>query len=223
MGRLFGFLEERGLFKNTMIVFTSDHGDYLGDHWLGEKELFHETAVRIPLIVYDPDAAADATRGTVDTHFVEALDLLPTFLDATGVECSRHRLEGRSFISLLRGPTPADWRDCVFSEIDYGFYQAREILDVGPSDARGYMIRTERWKYMHYKGYRRPQLFDLENDPDEFVDLGESRDHEAVCRELHQRLFERLLARRNRLTMTDEQVLARQKNEGENGTIIGRW
>ena len=59
MGRLFRFLESRGRLEDTMIVFTSDHGDYLGDHWMGEKELFHEQAVRIPLIIYDPDPAAD--------------------------------------------------------------------------------------------------------------------------------------------------------------------
>jgi len=67
MGRLFQHLEDRGIADQTMIVFTSDHGDYLGDHWLGEKELFHEESVRIPLIIYDPSANADSTRGTVNT------------------------------------------------------------------------------------------------------------------------------------------------------------
>jgi arylsulfatase A-like enzyme len=223
MGRLFKFLETSGRFKDTMIVFTSDHGDYLGDHWMGEKELFHEQSVRIPMIIYDPDAAADATRGTVERRFVEALDTLPTFLDATGVAVSTHRLEGRSILGLLRGETPADWRDCVFSEIDYGFYEAREILDVAPSDARGYMIRTDRWKYVYFKGYDGPQLFDLDSDPEEFDDLGGAPGLEEVRRDLHARLFERLLARRNRVTMTDEQVIARRTNEGKNGIIIGRW
>ena len=66
-----------------MIVFTSDHGDYLGDHWLGEKELFHEPSVKVPLIIYDPVAEADATRGTVCDELVEAIDLAPTFLEAS--------------------------------------------------------------------------------------------------------------------------------------------
>ncbi len=65
LGLLFDFLERKGLFDRTMIVFTSDHGDYLGDHWLGEKYLFHDVSAKVPLIVYDPSAAADATRGTV--------------------------------------------------------------------------------------------------------------------------------------------------------------
>jgi arylsulfatase A-like enzyme len=57
-------MEENGLMQNTMIVFTSDHGDYLGDHWMGEKDLFHEPSVKIPLIVYDPSAPEPA-RGKV--------------------------------------------------------------------------------------------------------------------------------------------------------------
>jgi arylsulfatase A-like enzyme len=62
MGVLMQFLEERGLLDTTMIVFTSDHGDYLGDHWMGEKDLFHDQSAKIPLIVIDPSAASDHTR-----------------------------------------------------------------------------------------------------------------------------------------------------------------
>ena len=84
LGRLFDWLEESGRMDDTMIVFTSDHGDYLGDHWLGEKELFHDVSVRVPLIVFDPRSEADATRGKVSDAFVEAIDLVPTFMEATG-------------------------------------------------------------------------------------------------------------------------------------------
>jgi len=69
MGRLFQHLEDQGIADQTMIVFTSDHGDYLGDHWLGEKELFHDESVRIPLIIYDPSPEAEATRGTINEVF----------------------------------------------------------------------------------------------------------------------------------------------------------
>jgi len=68
MGRLFAYLEESGQMDNTMIVLTSDHGDYLGDHWLGEKDLFHECSVKVPLIIYDPSPEADSTRGTTCEH-----------------------------------------------------------------------------------------------------------------------------------------------------------
>ena len=108
LGRLFRFMEERGLLETTLIVFTSDHGDYLGDHWLGEKDLFHEPSVKVPLIVYDPSREADAARGTVCDELVEAIDLIPTFLEALGADPAEqsHRLEGRSLIPFLRGAPP---------------------------------------------------------------------------------------------------------------------
>lgn len=222
LGKLFDWLEETGRADDTMIVFTSDHGDYLGDHWMGEKELFHECSVRVPLIVYDPRPQADATRGTACDAFVEAIDLVPTFLEATGTPSADHRLEGKSVMPWLRGEADIAWRDSVFSEIDYAFYAARKMLDVGVCDARGYMLRTERWKYVHFKGFP-PQLFDLENDPEEFHDLGRDRDHEAVRTDMHALLLDRLASRKNRVTMTDEQVHALRRDEDASGTLIGKW
>ena len=110
MGVLFGSSRSKGYFDNTMIVFTSDHGDYLGDHWMGEKELFHEPSVKIPLIIIDPSPEADATRGTVCDALVEGIDLAPTFLEYFGGKAPDHILEGRSLLPLLHGKTPADWR-----------------------------------------------------------------------------------------------------------------
>lgn len=222
LGRLFDWLEASGRDRDTMIVVTSDHGDYLGDHWMGEKELFHEPSVRIPMIIVDPRREADATRGSVCDALVEAIDLVPTFLEATGAPPADHRLEGRSLMQLLHGKPPANWRDAVFSEIDYGFYAARAAIGVGPSEARGYMLRTERWKYVHFRHFP-PQLFDLSNDPDEFRDLGRDGDHEAVRREMHARLLDRLTARKNRVTMTDDGVHALRRDEDTSGILIGKW
>jgi len=102
MGRLFAFLEETGRARDTMIVFTSDHGDYLGDHWMGEKELFHEQSARVPMIIYDPSPEADATRGTVSTRFIEALDMLPTFLDVIDPAWPRSRQLARRGVQRNR-------------------------------------------------------------------------------------------------------------------------
>ena len=222
LGRLFDWLEETGKADETMIVFTSDHGDYLGDHWMGEKELFHEVSVRVPLIICDPRPEADATRGAATDAFVEAIDLVPTFLEATGAPSADHRLEGCSLLPLLHGQALTDWRGAVFSEIDYAFYAARETLGVGLSDARGYMLRTERWKYIHFRHFP-PQLFDLENDPDEFRDLGRDPAYETIRQDLHARLLDRLTARKNRVTMTDEGVRAMRGDEDSAGIIIGKW
>ena len=119
MGRLFQFLEEQGRMDDTMIVFTSDHGDYLGDHWLGEKDLFHEPSVRIPLIIYDPTEAAEEDRGSISDHLVEAIDLAPTFMDALGAYPQPHIFDGVSLAPLLRAATVSDWRQFVISEYDY--------------------------------------------------------------------------------------------------------
>ncbi len=222
LGRLFAWLEETGAADETLIVFTSDHGDYLGDHWMGEKELFHEVSVRVPLIIADPRPSADASRGKVNDNLVEAIDLVPTLLEAAGAPLPTHRLEGRSLTQLLAGSTPADWRKAVFSEIDYAAYGARDVLGVGINDARGYMIRTEKWKYVHFRGFP-PQLFDLDNDRDEFDDLGRSPDHAQIRAELKEMLFERLLERKNRIAMSEEEVIARQGSAARTGILIGKW
>ena len=132
MGVLMQFLEARGLLDTTMIVFTSDHGDYLGDHWMGEKDLFHDQSAKIPLIVIDPSRAADSTRGTVSDALVEAIDLAPTFIDYFGGKPPDHILEGRSLMPLLHGETPADWRKVVFSEYDYAMQDVR--AEAEPAD-----------------------------------------------------------------------------------------
>lgn len=221
LARLLAFLDSRGLTDNTMIVLTSDHGGYLGDHWLGEKELFHEEAVRIPMIVFDPSPAADKTRGKVDDRFVEGIDLIPTFLDALGKQPPSHRLEGRSLLPLLHGET-VNWRDAAFSEHDYGFMKARRELGLGPSDARSYMVRTDEWKYVFFEGFR-PQLFDMKRDPREQRDLGADPGHAAVRAALHERLFLWLRRRAIRTTMSDETVEQRTNTARERGIIIEIW
>ncbi len=222
LGRLFDWLADTGKDRETMIVFTSDHGDYLGDHWMGEKELFHEVSVRVPLIIYDPRPEADATRGSVTDALVEAIDLVPTFIEATGAPPANHRLEGRSLMPLINGQAPDDWRDAVFSEIDYAFYAARDTLGIDVSEARGYMIRTRDWKYIHFRNYP-PQLFDLNEDPQEFIDLGRNPEFAGIRQDMHARLFDRLSGRKNRITMTDAVVEGMRGDEDKAGIVIGKW
>ena len=217
MGRLFAFLEEQGRMADTMIVFTSDHGDYLGDHWLGEKELFHEESVRIPLILYDPAGRP----GAVVDELAESIDLLPTFVEAAGGAARPHRMEGRSLLPLLRGGQ-AERREAVFSETDYAHRAARLALGRGVDESRGYMVRTERWKYVLWEGYR-PQLFDLAADPLELDDLGGGPAHAGVRADLHERLFAWLRARRTRTTLSDGEVARRTDGSRARGFLIGVW
>lgn len=109
LGRILASLEESGQIDDTMIVLTSDQGNYLGGHWPGEKGLFHNPSVKIPMIVHDPRPQADTTCGITCDALVEAIDLAPTFLEAAGGENASHIPEGRSLGPWLRGETP-NWR-----------------------------------------------------------------------------------------------------------------
>jgi arylsulfatase A-like enzyme len=226
LGDLFAHLERKDLMRETMIVFTSDHGDYLGDHWMGEKDLFHEQVIRLPLIIHDPDPRADATRGTRCDALVEAIDLLPTFLDAYGGAPVPHVLDGRSLRPLLFGERPADWRDAVICEYDYAFQDARIELGQASRDCWMRMIFDGRWKYVVFEGFR-PMLHDLQSDPNEFVDLGTSTEPEHVQARarLHEKLFEWARRPRQRVTVADKAIetVEVQARISEGGILIGYW
>ncbi|QKH38254.1 alkaline phosphatase family protein [Achromobacter pestifer] len=224
LGVLFRFMEARGLFDNTMIVFTSDHGDYLGDHWMGEKDLFHEPVIRSPLIVYDPDPRADAARGTRCAALVEAIDLAPTFLEACGGVPVPHIMDGRSLRPLLFGQTPPDWRDHVICEYDYAFQDSRITLGTPARQAWLRMVRDDRWKYVLAEGYR-PMLYDLQEDPHEFVDLGASPAHEVVRKRMEDMLFRWARQPRQRNTVADGTIESTevQPRISEGGILIGYW
>ena len=170
LGRLFGHLGECGRLDDTMIVFCSDHGDNMGDHWMGEKDLFYDCSARVPLIVYDPRREADATRGTAVDRLVEGVDLTPTFVEFFGGQPKPNIIEGLSLQSLLHGQK-IPWRDFCVSEYDYATRDARRVVGVDQGNARLTMIFDGRWKYVHVEEMR-PLLFDLESDPNELVDLG---------------------------------------------------
>ena len=223
IGRLMAFLGESEQLENTIVVLTSDHGDYLGDHWLGEKELFYDAAARIPMIIADPDASADGTRGTQDDRLVESIDLIPTFMDLAGCdEIPDHWLEGRSLAPLLRGDVDVMWRDAAFCECDYAVRHARNTLVMGPEDCRSFMIRTDRWKFVLYAGFR-PQLFDMEDDPGELVDLGEGPEHEEVRREMSDRIFEWMQKRKLRTSLSNKEIASRTGMAKERGYLFGVW
>ena len=170
MGVLFRWMEESGRMDDTMIVLTSDHGDYLGDHWLGEKDLFHAPSVKVPLIIYDPSSEADATRGSISDALIESIDLAATFIDVAGGDVPNHIVEGRSLLPYLNGQPPAD-RDYVISEYNYSVTPMAAKLGVEPKDAVLYMVADRNWKLVHAEGFR-PMLFDLDTDPEEFDDPG---------------------------------------------------
>lgn len=222
LGRLFAFMEEQGLMDNTMVIMSSDHGDYLGDHWMGEKDLFHDCSVRVPLIIYDPDEKSDATRGTVSQALIEGIDLAPTFIDYFGGAQKPEIIEGRNLMPLMHGKVEKV-RDWAISEYDYVTREARHILNVAPENARLIMCVDQRWKFVHAEGFR-PMLFDLENDPNELNDLGASVDpqHVEIHRIMSERIFSWARQHHNRTTLKFE-FLESITDAEPPGVIIAVW
>jgi len=239
LGRLFDYMDKRGLFGNTLVVFTSDHGDFLGDHWLGEKELFHDTVQRVPFIVVDPAAAADATRGSVEQGFVEGVDVVPTILDALGLEIPSHRVEGTSVLPLLRGAgaagaqgdaalaggasgSPPARKVAVFSELDYSFKEARLRLGRSVDQCHAWSVRTDRWRYVYWLDAPE-QLFDLQSDPDELQDLGRDDGSAGVRRGLRDQLLDWLARRKRRTSVSHAFVESRTNRHKQAGVFFGQW
>jgi arylsulfatase A-like enzyme len=223
LGRLFAFMAEQGLDRETLIVFTSDHGDYLGDHWLGEKELFHDPIVRVPLIVVDPRAEADATRGGVSDALVECIDILPTVLDTLGIDQPAQWLEGETLLPLIHGHAGDEGKEFVVCENSYAFRDAVRLPLAQPVErCHMTMLRTRRWKFVHYEDLP-AQLFDLQADPQELVDLGRDPAHAAVREQMLERMFTWLRGRRRFPTIAPDAIEAWNRREREAGILIGAW
>jgi len=221
LGRLMAFLDAEGLTDDTMIVFTSDHGDYLGDHWMGEKELFHDASARVPLIVVDPSPEADATRGLRSDALAEAIDVVPTILEYFGGQAVPHIIEGRALQPILHGKTDAV-REVAISEYDYSMREVRRRLGVAVKDARLTMLFDGRWKYIFAEGFR-PMLYDLEADPDELTDLGADPAYVDEIVRLERQFFDWTRRMAQRTTKSDEWIAARDATLGEAkaGILIG--
>ena len=219
IGRLMAHLEALGQRDDTLIVFTSDHGDYLGDHWLGEKELFHDASVRVPLIIVDPNA--EATRGTVSDALVEAIDLAPTFVDYAGGAPQTHVLEGHSLRPLVLGQSD-QVRDVAISEYDYCFKSARRKLNQPIGDCRLAMIFDGRFKLIHAEGFR-PMLYDQESDPNELIDLGDSAEHADIRDRLLARLNAWFRKHHSKTMHSDAEVIGRENGDLRRGIYLGFW
>ncbi len=222
LGRLFAWMDETGIADNTIIAFTSDHGDYMGDHWMGDKDFYHQQAVKVPLIICDPRAEADATRGTVCDKLVEQIDMTPTILEAVGCPPKPWVIEGRDLTPLLHGKEGFSRRYAI-SEHDYHWSEMAKSLAIKQENAHTVMIFDGRWKYIRCEGFR-PLLFDLVSDPDELSDIGTSQleEHVAVRERMAAALLDWARRHHTRITGTP-QVLASQSAAAEGGILIGFW
>jgi len=223
LGRLLDHLEATGQMARTMIVLTSDHGDYLGDHWMGEKMFMHEASVKIPMIVYDPSAEADGTRGTTCDALVESIDLAATFIEVAGGEVPTEWVEGRSLVPFLHGQPPADWRQVAISEYTYAVTATAPKLGVSDADARLFMAFDGRYKLIHFEGGLPAMLFDLREDPEEFTDLGRDPGHETERQRLYGHLNTWARRQSQRVTRSAAQIEAMRGASRRRGIILGAY
>lgn len=175
VGELFQALADSGELENTLVVFTSDHGDMLAERRMVQKRCFYEWSVRIPLLMRFPKAQY---AGLSLSQPVSLIDVLPTLLDFAGVPAeARIPMDGKSLLPMISGDDAREW--AVFSE-----YHLEKVR------APCFMVRHGRYKYIYIHGYG-SQLFDLDTDPGEWVDLSGNLEHSQQQAQLHALLLER--------------------------------
>lgn len=192
IGRLVAHLKETGAYERTLIVFTTDHGELLGDHWMFSKYGWFDAAFHIPLILRVPGMgpAANGSGGRVVEDFTEAVDVMPTLLDWLGLEPSA-QCDGLSLLPFCRGETPPAWRQEAHWEFDFRHRVdelARWGLRLTPDQCALSVIRGRRYKYVHFTAMP-PLFYDLERDPGEFDNLAEDPEHRALVLDYAQKML----------------------------------
>jgi arylsulfatase A-like enzyme len=170
LGRVFDYLKQTNQWNDTLIVFTCDHGEQLGDHHLLGKIGYFDESYRIPLIIRDPRRAADGTRGDIVEKFTETIDTMPTILEWLGLPVPR-QCDGRSLLPFCEGDTPADWRTEAHYEFDFRdlyYSQPESSLGVPMDKCSLAVVQDESFKYVHFAALP-PLFFDLKADPHQFV------------------------------------------------------
>jgi arylsulfatase A-like enzyme len=176
VGRVLDHLERTGLADNTLVVYTSDQGFFIGDHGWFDKRWMYEKSLRTPLLVRWPGVVAP---GSHNTDLVMNLDFAQTLLEAAAAP-AHAGMQGRSLVPLLRGATPHDWRDAVYYQyFEYpGWHMVR----------RQYGVRTARYKLIHFYEVDAWELFDLDRDPEELRSVYADPAYADVVRQLVARL-----------------------------------
>ena len=184
LARILDVLETTGQLDRTVVIFTSDHGETLGDHGLLEKGCrFYEGLVRVPLIFHWPGHLEENLQSPA---LVELIDKTATILELAGLEVPPH-MQGRSVLSILRGAAPPEvHREFVRCE----YFDALDTSFTGGTGAFATMYRDQRYKLTVYHGHDLGELYDLEKDPWEFDDLWDDPDHHWLKSELIHKSFD---------------------------------
>jgi len=191
VGRVLNYLDKQDLTNNTIVLYTSDQGVFLGEHGLFDKRFMYEESLRIPLLVRYPK---EIKAGSVCKDFALNVDFSPTFLEYAGVKAPKE-IDGKSLRPVFKGKTPKNWRTATY----YRYWMHRPHFNV----AGHYGIRTHRFKLIFYYGLpldargarRQPtppewELFDLEKDPYEMNNVYADPSYAGVVKGLKKRLLE---------------------------------
>ena len=177
VGRVLDYLKEHDLLDNTLVVYTSDQGFYMGEHGWFDKRFMYEESLNTPLVMRLPEGLG--AKGDIN-EMVQNIDYAPTFLELAGVEVPAD-IQGVSLMPLLRGEHPSDWRDAIY----YHFHE----YPAEHSVKRHYGVRTDRYKLIHYyNDIDKWELFDLQNDPNELDNLFGKPGYEQITKEMMSRL-----------------------------------
>ncbi len=176
IGRILDYLKSNNLSNNTIVVYTSDQGFYLGEHGWYDKRYMYEESFSTPLAIRFPDEIA---AGQVSHHLVLNLDYAPTLLDYAGLNIPDD-MQGNSLRPLCMGSTPAIWRDAVY----YHYYQSSGWHHV----PKHYGVRTDRYKLIHYYENEDWEMYDLQNDPHEMNNIYGNKSHLQESTELRKKL-----------------------------------
>ncbi|MEG1607928.1 MAG: sulfatase [Mucinivorans sp.] len=178
--RLYAYLEKEGLLENTIIVYASDQGFYMGEHGWFDKRFIYEESLRTPLLVRMPNSM-DVPRGVRVKQMVQNIDYAPTLLTLAGVEVPSD-MQGCSLDAILRGQKVKTWRDAIY----YHYYEYPDAHRVH----RHYGVRTDRYKLAHFYGsdINSWELFDLRTDPHEVNNVYGTAKYKNIQAQLHQRL-----------------------------------
>jgi arylsulfatase A-like enzyme len=159
VGRLLDYLDKNGLRENTIVIYTSDQGFFLGDHDWFDKRFMYEESLRMPFLVRYP---GNIKAGSANDSMILNVDFAPTFLQFAG-EAAPPEVQGRSLAPLLSGKTPKDWRTAMY----YRYYHYPADHRVQPH----YGVRTERYKLIYFNKINQWELFDLRKDPRELKNV----------------------------------------------------
>ncbi len=219
LGRLFDGLAQTGAATRTLVIVTSDHGETLGDHYVLHKMGWFDQSFHVPLIVHDPRAEADATRGRVVDAYTEHVDVLPTIADLLGAEVPL-QCDGRPLTAWLRGEAPPDWRREVHFEFDFRDPDSElleEAFGLTLEECSLAVLRDEHGKYVHFSGHPAmpPIFFDLDVDPAQVTNRAYEPDYAHRVLDYAQRM----LAWRMR---HDERTLTGMKLTGHRGLVERR-